>query len=80
LLQCKHEDLFAELDTEIKPQPPRSVPDKYLWHLILAPGRSAACAVSLGALVMALPDGGTVCDKPGHGRLITYEIQCQRLQ
>jgi hypothetical protein len=37
-----------------------------------APGRCAACAISLGAAVMSLPDGAQVCDKPGHACLISY--------
>ncbi len=37
-----------------------------------APGQCAACGTTLGAPVMALPDGATVCDGPGHECLIEY--------
>ena len=48
----------------------------WLWHAANpvehTPGQCAACGVPLGAPVMALPDGATVCDKPDHGCLIEY--------
>ncbi len=56
----------------------RSAFDELLWIWHAAnpvehtPGRCAACGVPLGAPVMALPDGATVCDKPGHECLIAY--------
>ncbi len=48
----------------------------WIWHAANpvehAPGICAACGTALGPPVMALPDGATVCDKPGHGCLIAY--------
>ncbi len=35
-------------------------------------GRCAACAVSLDAAIMILPDGAQVCDQPDHACLIAY--------
>ncbi|MCZ6742969.1 MAG: hypothetical protein O7D27_12510 [Alphaproteobacteria bacterium] len=48
----------------------------WIWHAAnpveRAPGRCAACGTALGAPVMVLPDGATVCDKPDHACLIVY--------
>ena len=52
--------------------------DELLWLWCAAnpvahiPGRCSACAVTLGAAVMFLPDGAQVCDKPDHTCLISY--------
>ena len=37
-----------------------------------APGQCAACGTAFEPPVMSLPDGATVCDRPGHGCLIAY--------
>ena len=48
----------------------------WIWHAANpvehTPGQCAACGTALAPPVMALPDGATVCDKPGHGCLIEY--------
>ncbi len=48
----------------------------WLWHAANptehAPGQCAACGAAFEPPVMPLPDGATVCDKPGHGCLISY--------
>ena len=35
-------------------------------------GQCAACGAIFELPIMSLPDGATVCDKPGHGCLIAY--------
>ncbi len=48
----------------------------WIWHAANpvepAAGKCAACGTTLGPPVMALPDGATVCDRPGHACLIAY--------
>ena len=48
----------------------------WLWHAANPvehePGRCAACGTAFEPPAMALPDGAQVCDKPGHGCLISY--------
>ena len=47
-----------------------------IWHAANpvehAPGQCAACGTAFQPPVMSLPDGATVCDKPGHECLIEY--------
>jgi hypothetical protein len=48
----------------------------WIWHAANpvehAPGKCAACGITLGPPVTALPDGAQVCDRPGHPCLIAY--------
>ena len=48
----------------------------WIWHAANpvdhAPGQCAACGITLGPPVMALPDGAQVCDRPDHACLISY--------
>ncbi len=52
--------------------------DELLWlwcaanPLDHAPGKCAACTAPLMPPIMALPDGATVCDRPGPACLIAY--------
>ena len=48
----------------------------WIWHaanpVAHTPSQCEACGTKFEPPVMVLPDGARVCDRPGHGCLITY--------